>query len=98
MPGKFLLILRASVLTLVVASLVAFLALAASNVFSIPWWTVDSGGGTSLGGNYAVSGTIGQPDTSPLMSGGEYTVVGGFWGGAITPPSPNLVYLPIVMR
>ena len=37
MPGKFLLILRASVLTLVVASLVAFLALAASNVFSIPW-------------------------------------------------------------
>jgi hypothetical protein len=59
---------------------------------------VDGGGGTSQGGDYAISGTIGQPDTSPLMSGGEYTVVGGFWGGAMTPPGPNLVYLPLVMR
>ena len=73
-------------------------ALAAPNGFSIPWWTVDSGGGTSQGGDYAVSGTIGQPDTSSLMSGGEYTVVGGFWGGAMTPPSTNSVYLPLVLR
>ena len=78
--------------------LVGGAALAAPNDFSIPWWTVDSGGGTSQGGDYAVSGTIGQPDTSPLMSGGDYTVVGGFWGGAMTPPSSNLVYLPMVLR
>jgi hypothetical protein len=73
-------------------------AYAAANGFSIDWWTVDGGGGTSQGGDYAVSGTIGQPDTSSLMNGGEYTVVGGFWGGALTPPSPNLVYLPLVIR
>jgi hypothetical protein len=98
MLGKFLIVLRVSLLTIVVASLVGFLALAVSNGFSIPRWTVDGGGGTSQGGDYAVSGTIGQPDTSPLMSGGEYTVVGGFWGGALTPPGPNLVYLPLVIR
>jgi hypothetical protein len=73
-------------------------ALAASNGFFIPWWTVDSGGGSSQGGEYAVSGTIGQPDTNSLMSGGDYTVVGGFWGGAMTPPNPKMVYLPLVIR
>jgi hypothetical protein len=98
MPGKSIIFLRASLLTLFVASLVVFLAMAASNGFSIPWWTVDGGGGTSQGGDYAVSGTIGQPDTSSLMSGGEYIVVGGFWGGGMTPPSPNLVYLPLMIR
>jgi CSLREA domain-containing protein len=44
----------------------------------IPWWTVDGGGGTSSGGDYAVSGTIGQPDAGE-MSGGDYTLSGGFW-------------------
>jgi hypothetical protein len=66
--------------------------------YHVNWWTVDSGGGTSQGEDYSVSGTIGQPDTSPLMSGGNFSVVGGFWGGALTPPSPNLVYLPLVIR
>jgi len=26
--------------------------------YSIPWWTIDGGGGTSSGSNYTVSGTI----------------------------------------
>ena len=86
------------VATVVLLLFIAGAALAASNGFSIPWWTVDGGGGTSQGGDFAVSGTIGQPDISPLMSGGDYTVVGGFWGGALPPPSPNLVYLPLVIR
>ena len=30
--------------------------------YSIDWFTIDGGGGTSTGGVYAVSGTIGQPD------------------------------------
>lgn len=72
-------------------------ALAIGN-FQIDWWTIDNGGGTSQGGDYAVSGSIGQPDTGPRMSGGDYTVVGGFWGGAETPPGLNFVYLPLVIR
>lgn len=60
--------------------------------YTIDWFTVDGGGGTSTGGVYAVSGTIGQPDAGN-MSGGNYTLTGGFWGilAAIqTPGSPLL--------
>jgi hypothetical protein len=48
---------------------------------SISWWTVDGGGGTSTGGVYTLSGTIGQPDASAAMTGGAYTLTGGFWAG-----------------
>src|SRR5213078_2907682 len=60
--------------------------------YSIDWFTIDGGGGTSKGGVYSVSGTIGQPDAGH-MSGGNFTIDGGFWGiiGAIqTPGSPIL--------
>ena len=43
------------------------------------WFTLDGGGGTSSGGVYTVSGTIGQPDAGQLAGGG-YTLSGGFWG------------------
>jgi hypothetical protein len=57
------------------------LAPAAMAQFSISWSTIDSGGGTSSGGAFSVSGTIGQPDAGPVLSGGQFTVVGGFWTG-----------------
>jgi hypothetical protein len=47
--------------------------------FAIDWHTLDGGGGTSTGGAYSLSGTIGQPDAG-AMSGGGYALVGGFWG------------------
>ncbi len=47
--------------------------------YSIDWSTIDSGGGTSTGGVYTVSGTIGQPDASGAMTGGDYFLTGGFW-------------------
>ena len=47
--------------------------------YAIDWYTVDGGGGTSTGGVYSVSGTIGQPDAGK-MTGGNYTLEGGFWG------------------
>jgi hypothetical protein len=30
--------------------------------YFIDWYTIDGGGGTSTGGVYSVSGTIGRPD------------------------------------
>ena len=60
------------------------LLLAASRLsaqsYSIDWFTIDGGGGTSTGGVYSVSGSIGQPDANaqPLI-GGNFSVVGGFW-------------------
>lgn len=47
--------------------------------YSIDWYSVDGGGGTSTGGVYTVSGTIGQPDAGTL-TGGNFTLQGGFWG------------------
>src|SRR6266700_6414626 len=59
--------------------------------YSIDWFTIDGGGGTSTGGVYTVSGTIGQPDAGKL-SGGNYTLDGGFWGiiAIQTPGAPTL--------
>ena len=55
-----------------------------AQTYSIDWFTIDGGGGTSTGGAYAVSGTIGQLDAGTL-SGGSYTLDGGFWPGIIVP-------------
>ncbi len=50
--------------------------------FEITWYTMDGGGGTSTGVTFTLSGTIGQPDASPIEStGGVYNLNGGFWGG-----------------
>jgi hypothetical protein len=53
-----------------------------AQTYSIPWYTIAGGGGSSSGTNgstnYTVSGTIGQPATS-TMAGGNYSITGGFW-------------------
>jgi hypothetical protein len=60
--------------------------------YSVDWYKVSGGGGTSTGGVYSVSGTIGQPDASTAMSGGQYSVTGGFWSlyAVQTPGAPLL--------
>jgi len=61
--------------------------------YSIDWYKVAGGGGTSTGGVYAVSGTLGQPDASAPLSGGNYSVTGGFWSlinVVQTPGAPTL--------
>ena len=50
--------------------------------YSIDWFTIDGGGGTSTNGQYSLSGTIGQPDAGATMSGGNFSVDGGFWAFA----------------
>jgi len=67
-----------------------FLSLQAQ--YSIDWYSIDGGGGTSTGGVYSVSGTIGQPDAG-AMSGGNFTLQGGFWAviaAVQTPGAPTL--------
>src|ERR1043165_8161890 len=53
---------------------------AAKAQLAVNWYTIDGGGGTSSGGTFVVSGTIGQPDAG-AMSGGIFVVQGGFWAG-----------------
>ena len=64
---------------LLAATLCFFTTVSARAQYSIDWFTIDGGGGTSTGGVYSVSGTIGQPDAGPTMSGGSFTLDGGFW-------------------
>jgi len=49
--------------------------------FSINWYTIDGGGGTSTGGDFSLSGTIGQHDAGGPMTGGDFSLTGGFWVG-----------------
>ena len=41
-----------------------------------------SGGGKSSAGTYEVQGTIAQLDASEELSGGSFSVTGGFWPGS----------------
>ena len=52
---------------------------AAAQNYSIDWYKIAGGGGTSAGATYQVTGTIGQPDASGAMTGGSYSLTGGFW-------------------
>ena len=65
--------------------------------YDLSWWTVDSGGLVEAGspGLYSLSGSIGQPDAGLVLTGGGYTLAGGFWGGAAT---QYRIYLPLVLR
>lgn len=47
--------------------------------YAINWHQVAGGGGTSTGGVYSVKSTIGQHDASGPMTGGAYSLTGGFW-------------------
>jgi hypothetical protein len=68
-----------------------------SQDYSITWQTSDGGGGASTGGVYSISGTIGQPDASPAMTNGQYSLTGGFWAlptAVQTPGAPVLSISP----
>ena len=85
-------------LVLVIASaLLIFVSASAQGGFSLDWWTVDGGGAvSSVGGDFGLGGTIGQPDAG-VSSGGNYALSGGFWGGGETAASIDL-FLPLITR
>lgn len=48
--------------------------------YRIDWYTIDGGGGTSSGGPYQITGTIGQAD-AVYHAEAPYELLGGFWVG-----------------
>src|SRR5215510_6724790 len=86
---------RDTMKTLVVSTLWLLAASAPAQPFAIDWFTIDGGGGTSTGGVYSISGTVGQPDAGHL-SGGNYTLDGGFWGIIAAVQLPGSPLLRIV--
>ena len=63
--------------------------------YDLTWSTIDGGGGSSAANGYQLAGTFGQPDSGATLSGGAYSLSGGFWGGVST---GGKVYLPQVSR
>lgn len=74
------------------AAAVAALALSltvwaqAGGALTLPWSSVDGGGGTSAGGDFTLDGTIGQPDAGGKLTGGGFAVEGGFIPGVAATP------------
>ena len=60
--------------------------------YSIDWFKVAGGGGTSSNGQYSISGTIGQYDAGEPMVSYNYSLTGGFWSiyALQTPGAPIL--------
>jgi len=57
-----------------------------AQVYEIPWYTIDAGGEMfTFGGDFELSGTIGQYDAGTL-SGGTFELAGGFWPVAMVAP------------
>ena len=73
-----------------------FLATSAlAQSYSIDWYKIAGGGGTSTGGVYSVSGTIGQHDAGGPMTGGNYSLTGGFWAliSVVQTPGAPALYI-----
>lgn len=76
--------------------LAAFTVLSASaQSYNINWYKITGGGGTSSGGQYSVNGSIGQPDASGALTGGNYSITGGFWAfiAVVQAPGAPTLYI-----
>jgi hypothetical protein len=56
-------------------------------VFSIPWFTIAGGGGTSTNGQYSLTATIGQHDAGGSATNAQYSVTGEFWAATLVQTS-----------
>lgn len=76
-----------------VLGVLAVLALSAAQAqeFSAAWFSVDGGGGLSVGGGYVLFGTVGQPDAASPSTGGGFTLTAGFVPGlGVQETAPSL--------
>src|SRR5437868_3641816 len=82
---------RAAVLLLAACS--SQFSTARAQSYSIDWYKIAGGGGTSTGSVYSITGTIGQADAGGPMTGGNYSLTGGFWAlsAVQTPGAPTLL-------
>ncbi len=85
---------------LILAAAVSSVWAAPAASYEITWYTIDGGGGTLSGSGgigysaYTLDGTVGQPDAG-VLTGGGYTLDGGYWSGSVT---VYRVYLPLILK
>lgn len=47
--------------------------------YSIPWWSIGSGGGKSTNGSFSITGAIGQSGVGAAQDFSRFSATGGFW-------------------
>lgn len=65
----------------------------AAQDYRIDWFKIAAGGGLATDSTYQVSSTLGQQDAGGPLTGGAYSLTGGFWtlvGAVQTPGFPLL--------
>jgi hypothetical protein len=67
--------------------LAGLLATSASAQYAVNWYKVAGGGGTISNSQYTINATIGQHDAGGPLTGGIYSLTGGFWYMAAQAPS-----------
>jgi hypothetical protein len=72
-------------------------SMSATPVYDVSWYTIDSGDATvGTGGAFSLGATIGQFDAG-VMTGGRYTLDGGFTGDIAPAKHTRIVYLPVMI-
>jgi hypothetical protein len=62
--------------------------------YTIDWYKVAGGSGASTNGQYSLSGTIGQYDAGGPMTGGSFSLTGGFWSlFAVQTPGASTLFI-----
>lgn len=89
------LVMRAAFSVFAALALFAPICDALSQTFAVSPSVIASGGGTSTGGIFSVSGTIGQPAAGNL-AGGSFALQGGFWSSAEAVQTPGAPHLHLV--
>lgn len=77
---------RTSIVT--VACVMMMCSSAPAQTFDLAWHTIDGGGGKSTAAGLTLNGTFGQPDAGATMTGGQFTLTGGFWAATFEAPTP----------
>jgi hypothetical protein len=88
--------IRLTILLLCGLAVAAWPSIASAQNYSIDWHSIDAGGGTSSGGAFTLAGTIGEPE-SILMSGGSYSLEGGFWAILSVVTNPGEPFLRVML-
>lgn len=73
----------------------AFALQAPAEGYAVDWSKIAGGGGSSSGGFFAISGTIGQPDSGGPLTNGQYSVTGGFWALPVALQTTNAPVISI---
>ena len=95
MPRRTFITALAFVMLLVIIAGATTLYAQTGGTYDLTWSTLD-GSGTSSGGVFGLSGTIGQAEAGE-MSGGAFVLRGGFWLSTTAAAGHDL-FLPLILR